>query len=649
MARVSVTVSVRDLTRAELTRMRHNFRSLGDDLTNAVGNRSRQNFERLSQSVNVARRDLTRLRGIIPDAEFIRLDDAIRRSQRTMQRGFSNVGDRAFQRVATQIQQVVDGFRDLDRNSQIRIRVDNSALDRADALLTQWRRTQVQRPLTIRPNVNTNRMTRHLRSWMLGPLPGLARFAGGTLSDGIGQGFANTFKSNPYVASALVLAIVAATSMVGAALAGVLVLAIGGAFVGLGGMIAARSKEVTDVWAKEMERLKPLFKEAAEPMIPVLQRATRIMGDMGAEFAPKFKEALEKAAPHLDNFVDRTRDGLRKLGQGAWDNLQQAFRVFLDAFGPEWEDFLSELGESLGALARTVTENSSEMAFALRTVLGTINLLIDVVNFFARAWVLGFDIAQNGIHGFFAVLQFVVEQAVMMFGFMLDAAEASFGWIPGLGPKLRDAQSRFGEFKDVINGHFGMLTAKAKQWGIDMDNANKTRVLKVDIASWESQLERAKAELKSVPEHKKAEVQARIDQLVAAIARARAELASINNKSIVITTIRRTVGPGRPGPGGYEAHGGVVGNWGTAATGGVRSNMTMVGEHGPELVNLPPGSHVRSNPDTKRISNQGGSGRDGGTTLILKADGSRASNLILELLRDAIHDAGGDPVRVLGG
>jgi hypothetical protein len=45
------------------------------------------------------------------------------------------------------------------------------------------------------------------------------------------------------------------------------------------------------------------------------------------------------------------------------------------------------------------------------------------------------------------------------------------------------------------------------------------------------------------------------------------------------------------------AHGGVVGS---AFSGGVRSGFTMVGEHGPELVRLPAGTSVSSNPDTER-------------------------------------------------
>lgn len=66
--------------------------------------------------------------------------------------------------------------------------------------------------------------------------------------------------------------------------------------------------------------------------------------------------------------------------------------------------------------------------------------------------------------------------------------------------------------------------------------------------------------------------------------------------------------PVRP-RGGPRAHGGVVGS---AQSGGVRNGLTLVGEEGPELVDLAPGSQVFSTPDTARIAGQGGAGMLGG-------------------------------------
>ncbi|WP_381562911.1 phage tail protein [Streptomyces eurythermus] len=51
------------------------------------------------------------------------------------------------------------------------------------------------------------------------------------------------------------------------------------------------------------------------------------------------------------------------------------------------------------------------------------------------------------------------------------------------------------------------------------------------------------------------------------------------------------------GKGGKKAAGGIVG---AAASGGLRSSLTWVGEQGPELLDLPAGSRVWSNPDSRR-------------------------------------------------
>lgn len=91
---------------------------------------------------------------------------------------------------------------------------------------------------------------------------------------------------------------------------------------------------------------------------------------------------------------------------------------------------------------------------------------------------------------------------------------------------------------------------------------------------------------------------------------------------------------------GFE-HGGIVG----AATGGARSGMVMVGEHGRELVSLPGGSKVHSNPDTERMMSGGGSG--GQVTISFDFGGSGSDELI-KLLRGAIRVKGGNVQTVLG-
>jgi hypothetical protein len=85
------------------------------------------------------------------------------------------------------------------------------------------------------------------------------------------------------------------------------------------------------------------------------------------------------------------------------------------------------------------------------------------------------------------------------------------------------------------------------------------------------------------------------DKLVKMLAGQQSKLASSMDK--LAAAMEKAIEKGF----GMKASGGIIG----AATGGLRSGWTMVGEHEPELVRLPFGSRVYSGPDTRRMMQQG--------------------------------------------
>ncbi|MET9762071.1 hypothetical protein ABZ016_23945 [Streptomyces sp. NPDC006372] len=114
---------------------------------------------------------------------------------------------------------------------------------------------------------------------------------------------------------------------------------------------------------------------------------------------------------------------------------------------------------------------------------------------------------------------------------------------------------------------------------------------------------------------------------------------------------------------GMRAAGGIVG----AATGGLRSGWTMVGEHEPELVRLPFGSRVYSGPDTRRMQQQAWASmlntpRSGGARytpapagggvqkveLVIRSGGSKLDDAIVEIIQKAVSTRGGDVQVALG-
>lgn len=115
----------------------------------------------------------------------------------------------------------------------------------------------------------------------------------------------------------------------------------------------------------------------------------------------------------------------------------------------------------------------------------------------------------------------------------------------------------------------------------------------------------------------------------------------------LISDLHRVVIPGAVysgsvlGPKTAEEHGGIVG---AAATGGVRSNRVLVGEHGPEIADLPPSTMVHSNPDSMRMLSGGG----GGGNVTLTIDVTGADQDLVKMFRRMIRGQGGNVQTVLG-
>ena len=649
--RVNVNITARDLTRGQLAGVRRNFGRLGQDLDRAVGARTRQNFARLSQATNQARRDLNSMRGAIPDDDFYRMDDALRRAQRRLQRGFGRVGDRAFSRISADLRRVTDDFNRLDRDNNIRVRMDLSALRRADAQLAAWRRTQSAH--TIRPRVDPDvdsRFGRRLTRVLLAPLRQTGRVAGGILSDGIGQGIVQGFQSAGPVGQAAFAAILAGTiAWLGAALGGLLITVLGAAFVTVGGIAAFQSEQIQKKWKTVLGSLKEDFKTVGEPMIPVLDRALSKLQQMSSQVAPEFAKALASAAPATNEFIDKLFEGFKRLGKQAFKPIMDAWEVFGPIFGEVFSDFLNDVGKHLGEMANLVRDHSYEIETALRMVFGVLSGLVKAVTWLMEAWIWAMG-AMGDATGFLMKygINPLVKVALFAFGQMIEGADRFLGAL-GFGDKLDKAKS---DFKAWSEGVISDLDAGAEAaFGFDeaMERVNRVRKLKADISSWKADLAEAKRKLKdTVGTKAEAKVRANIRDLEAKIARAKRQLQSMNGRTATsyVYTVYQDVHTSLSQR--QRRHGlRTGGNVGAAATGGVRNNQTLVGEDGPEIVDLPAGSRVRSNPDTRRLLGGGGGG-GGRIQLMIDAGPSETSRLLLRLLRNAIRVEGGDVELVLG-
>lgn len=146
----------------------------------------------------------------------------------------------------------------------------------------------------------------------------------------------------------------------------------------------------------------------------------------------------------------------------------------------------------------------------------------------------------------------------------------------------------------------------------------------------------------------------------------RGSINSLHGKTVTITTKYLTSGHptgGNRATGGIgdinkrglaKASGGLVGavpmaafrGISAAATGGARNGMTLVGEYGPELAELPAGTRVNSAPDTQRMLGAGG----GPIQLeLVLTGGDPLTRAMIQQVRMFVRTNGGDVQAALGG
>lgn len=677
MARVTLTVNVRDLTSGDLTRINQRFAHLGDSVNRFAGAQTQENFNRLNRALRENERGLQAIRGQIPEDEFRRLYSHIQRASNSLNT-FGPNSRRSLGDLRT-------GLRDFDRDFR---RITGGPARR----------------IRVTPDVDRNRFRRAL----LAPFRGIAASIGGLMSDGVGQGLSDGFKAGgPAAIAAFAVIVAGVAAILGAAVAGVLVLAFGGAFVALGGIIAAKSAEVKKAWKGTAQEIKDSWAGAGKALEPVLIHGIELMRKLSDSFLPHFKEAMNGAQGPLNDFLDHVAGGIKEFGKRAWDPLMEGFDALLLAFGPDFQGLLRGMGDSFGALGRTVRDHSGEISLAIRSILGLVTTLIDVINFLANAWVVMLRIATSGWGYLLVAIGTVVSGVVNAAQTILNVMAKGFGWVPGIGKKLKAARDAVNALGDDAGASLKKAGQAAIDWGSNMDKANKKRKLTVEIGQWTNDLKAARDDLKNTLSQKaqqklkmdiqdwtskladakkkllvttgvkakaqlkgdikdleakisrarklladqshrksKSAIQGDIAQLQRKIAQARADLNALNGKTA--TTYVRTVVQGGKGHAYGDAHGGVVGMASgglSRATGGVRE--TMVGEAGPEMVRLPPGAHVKTANATRRIMDQNNGG-GGVAVLQIVGDDSDTSNFLLKMLRKTIHVKGGNVQLVLG-
>jgi len=503
----------------------------------------------------------------------------------------------------------------------------------------------------------------------------------GALSAGIQANGSTLTKAltNPFVlGGAAAAATIGIAGAAGAALAG-----FGVGLIGVGAIALRESARIKASARSVADTFKTMSAEAAAPLEDDLVDALQKLEGTADRAGPSLKRMFSSVQPAvgalaggIDGLVSHSLPGLEDAAEGAND-------VLVDLGGE-----LPELGDSISGLGSAMGESAEGGGKALIATLEGLEFSIGAVAKLMEGSAKAFDLwteanplladalgvsdeamkkqAESADKAGASSRQLAAdeEEVAAKAKEQAEALEGAIAAMTDLGEvalRARDVERNYQEAVDDAtesvkkNGKTldaGTAAGRRNQSALDGIAAATLRKVGMDARAGAS----GNSLNGTMSRGRQAFISAATAMgLSAAKARALADALGLIPRNIhinvttglsgAIDSVRRAQGRLNAGMGRYE-HGGIIG---AAAGGGPRSGLTLVGESGPELADLPPGTQVHSNPDSMRMM----AGGDGGpTNVVLSVAPGLERGLIAELLkvlRYEVHTTGRGSAQTLLG
>lgn len=511
----------------------------------------------------------------------------------------------------------------------------------------------------------------------------------------VGSRIAELGGDNPAANFAKIGAILTALPLLASTAATAIGVGLGAAIASIGIKAAAKAEEVKVAFSSLSDNVKASMTDMAKPFEATLLRISGVAQATFDALAPSLRAAFARMAPVVSEFAENFGRGVATLGPTI-DMVSVKFEPLMERLGQRMPDLLSTLGESFSTLASKADPQFVDFLIdaingLIRVSTAVIGTLADVGNGMADLWAktkeLGSWVSKLWGGGkdegdeFAGALGNVTDKATNT-ATSIKALTASLNELAG---KTLDSRAATRSFEAAIdaaslavekNGRtLDINTEKGRENQEALDSIAASAITMRDAMETNGQdstlaMDRARAAFIRVARsmgNSADQAAALADQF---------GLVRVNVNSIPGSkTIRvRDIGTGealrrakdldytvRSIPAyrevvvNYLSMGDVIRNAQAMATGGIvgaagggpRSNMTLVGEQGPELVRLPFGSTVIPNGQTESMM-AGGGGNSQRIVLELRGDGSAISNGLVEIIRLAVADRGGDVQLALG-
>lgn len=446
---------------------------------------------------------------------------------------------------------------------------------------------------------------------ILGAIPGMIGQTFSQTGQALSGGIGNALKeagSNPYVAAGIAALVASIAPLLGTLIGGALVLAIGGALVGVGAIFAAKAKSVKKVWSSTFDDIKKGMADAAKPLEPVLKHAGQLVDGLFKKMKPFLDIFYKTVSPSIDKLFTSLAKSFANFGP-ILPTLADAFSQLITALTPTLATNISSIASALNGLFKEFAKKDTARAFSqvIGLILGSIPLAIRIIR----------------------GLTIVFTQQWNTLLYTIELIKKFIGWVKKISGKTvkfaqRGAQDVVNWAKNIYNW-VKKLFSKTIRLGQTGASA---------VVNWVKSIYNWVRKLFSKTIH-------------VGVSGAGAAVSAIRNvynwvKRLFSKTINigvNILGAGKSLLGKLFAKGGIIG----AAVGGPRGADVMVGEQGPEMVHLPFGSTVRTNSDTRRrMSSQGGSsGSQGPIQILLHVGEKQFAEIMIDPLRKVVSSRGG--------
>jgi hypothetical protein len=312
------------------------------------------------------------------------------------------------------------------------------------------------------------------------------------------------------------------------------------------------------------------------------------------------------------------------LGRGLGQVVIALGKMFQSMANPQGVATLRDVLGAVAAMIRLIGYSFQGLNKVMPTVAGAMITTGEVILNVAHAMAIGFlDSTNSVLHG----MLIIAKALHLPQSDLKQSIQSLDNWRQNVDKTFRTA-------RNALDG-----------WSQTVRSAPKIFVLQANITDLQNKLATARGLLgdRRLTATRRASIKADISALRLQINLAKQLLAQIAN-SVTTAYVNVVTGTGHSLTGGMAA-GGITG----AASGGIRNRLTMVGEHGRELLDLAPGTRVHSNPDTERMM-AGGGGQGGGVALaVMPGAGGDVERFIVHLIRTYVQAYWGGNVQAAFG